>query len=133
MNIFTREWKVDICEASVQTAVKNVQRNELNDRICVELVKDDHSLPISILSNKPETKYALSMCNPPFYAQEKERVELRANKSTYSFAVSLLKKEKYKKCKHIDAKNNELYTKGGEEGFIKRMIDESVQLGQTIL
>ncbi|GAA5989747.1 hypothetical protein JCM5350_000126 [Sporobolomyces pararoseus] len=60
------------------------------------------------------------MCNPPFYTSMEE-IELSARqKELEPFAV-------------CTAANNELITTGGEVEFVKRMIEESLRIGPTIV
>ncbi|KAK8810715.1 hypothetical protein WA158_007290 [Blastocystis sp. Blastoise] len=96
----------DIDDISIQYAKENVKRNHLENFI--QIVKQENSDCIfkNILENNKEIHYDFSMCNPPFFIHQDEAC---TNPSTCCMGTS-----------------NELITKGGEEQFIVRYIDESI-------
>ncbi|KAJ2263042.1 hypothetical protein GGI01_001085, partial [Coemansia sp. RSA 376] len=116
----------DINEESVAIASQNVDQNELHDRIKVFLNTDRHTtLPLDALefplpnADIEGSNFAFCMCNPPFYESIDERLRLRQMKRG---APSL----------NTIAKDDELYTDGGEESFLSRLVDESVLCAKRI-
>ncbi|KAJ2488284.1 hypothetical protein IWW37_004933 [Coemansia sp. RSA 2050] len=110
----------DINAESVAIAQRNVDRNELQTRIKVFLNTDRlTTLPLTAPDFPlPEmdvdgASFAFCMCNPPFYENTDERQRLRQMKRG---APSL----------NTIAKDDELYTEGGEESFLSRLVDESI-------
>ncbi|KAJ1813488.1 hypothetical protein LPJ75_003168, partial [Coemansia sp. RSA 2598] len=109
----------DINAESVRTAVANVERNGLLERIQVYLNSDSKTkLPLD-RADFPGIKFTFSMCNPPFYSSEEEREALR-NAKAKAPSLSTL------------AKTDELFTEGGEERFLSDMADESKVFGDRI-
>ncbi|KAJ2013042.1 hypothetical protein GGI14_005563 [Coemansia sp. S680] len=116
----------DINEESVAIASQNVDQNELHDIIKVFLNTDRHTtLPLDALDfplpnmDIEGSNFAFCMCNPPFYESIDERLRLRQMKRG---APSL----------NTIAKDDELYTEGGEESFLSRLVDESVLCAKRI-
>ncbi|KAJ2826013.1 hypothetical protein GGI24_003013, partial [Coemansia furcata] len=110
----------DINEESMATALQNVNQNGLHSRIKVFLNTDRHTtLPLDALDfplpdvDADGSSFAFCMCNPPFYENIGERLRLREMKRG---APSL----------NTIAKDDELYTEGGEESFLSRLVDESI-------
>ncbi|KAJ2908717.1 hypothetical protein GGI21_002607, partial [Coemansia aciculifera] len=116
----------DINEDSVVTASTNVEQNHLQSRIKVFLNKDRQTtLPLDAPGFPQPTldadgaSFAFCMCNPPFYENSKEREHLRLIKCG---APSL----------NTIAKDDELFTEGGEEAFLSHLVDESAILAKRI-
>ncbi|KAJ2025467.1 hypothetical protein GGI06_000575 [Coemansia sp. S85] len=109
----------DINEDSVTIASRNVDRNELQSRIKVFLNTNRlTTLPLTTPGFPlPETdaggaSFAFCMCNPPFYESIDERQRLRQMKRGTPGL-------------NTTAKDDELYTDGGEESFLSGLVDES--------
>ncbi|KAJ2332262.1 Methyltransferase-like protein 16 [Coemansia sp. RSA 2681] len=116
----------DINEDSVATALANVAQNELQGRIKVFLNNDRQTtLPLDAPGfpqpnvDADGSSFAFCMCNPPFYESSDERERLRQMKLG---APSL----------NTIAKDDELYTEGGEEAFLARLVDESATMAGRI-
>ncbi|KAJ2859426.1 hypothetical protein GGH94_006113, partial [Coemansia aciculifera] len=116
----------DINEESVAIASQNVDQNELHSRIKVFLNTDRlTTLPLDAVDfplpdvDVEGSRFAFCMCNPPFYENINERLRLRQMKRE---APSL----------NTIAKDDELYTEGGEERFLSRLVDESVVCAKRI-
>jgi len=78
-----------------------------------------------ILESNTERVYDFSMCNPPFYSNQ---AELEGN------LENTRKPEKRHLPNSINtAQSHEsVYDNGGEVGFVKKMIDESIVFGNRI-
>lgn len=75
----------DVNSRSIEYAIKNVERNNLQDRIIVRYNPD----PNKIFILDDTTDYDFCMCNPPFYSSQEEIEQGLLNKelgpSTVSF------------------------------------------------
>ncbi|KAJ2158245.1 hypothetical protein GGF46_003922 [Coemansia sp. RSA 552] len=115
-------------EESVNVAQDNISRNSLQSRIqlylnadpTVTLPLDDEKFPQISDKDGDGSQFAFSMCNPPFYSGEDERRQLARQK------------DQAPHWGELSGKNEELYTEGGEEAFLSRMVSESAKLGPRI-
>ncbi|KAH9064375.1 S-adenosyl-L-methionine dependent methyltransferase [Lactarius vividus] len=104
----------DVDTVSITSAQANVDRNNLSERISV--LRADPTGPILFpLIQDPAASFDFSMCNPPFYASAEEVVRSAAAKALSPNAV----------CTGAEV---EMITAGGEEGFVSRMVRESLAL-----
>ncbi|KAJ1800229.1 hypothetical protein LPJ59_001247 [Coemansia sp. RSA 2399] len=110
----------DINQESVAVARQNVNANALDDRIQVYLNADRKEvLPIDSAgfpSLKPDADgsvFTFCMCNPPFYDSPEERQRLRQMKHVGRPTLD------------AGGKDDELYTEGGEEAFLSKLVEES--------
>ncbi|RCI01687.1 hypothetical protein CU098_007428 [Rhizopus stolonifer] len=101
----------EINARSLSYATKNVEKNCLQDRIQLEYNRD----PNKIFLLEKDISYAFCMCNPPFYSSQEEIERGLANKELEPSAV-------------CTGNQDEMITEGGEYGFVKRMILESLEL-----
>ncbi|KAI8978907.1 hypothetical protein BDB01DRAFT_852136 [Pilobolus umbonatus] len=106
----------EIDERSIEYAVKNIQRNHLEDRIEVKHNTDPDKMFLIANGNR---QYAFSMCNPPFYSSVEEIEECLSFKESEPSAT-------------CQGSTNEMITVGGEYEFIKKMIIESMKLKTRI-
>ncbi|XP_050440218.1 U6 small nuclear RNA (adenine-(43)-N(6))-methyltransferase [Adelges cooleyi] len=98
----------DINKESVESASKNILKNNLLDRINVlEVSEWDSLLPV-----KKNEHYDFCMCNPPFHCQQ------------------VLNTSDEDDCDK--ANSCEMYTAGGEVDFVKKIISESERLLNSI-
>ncbi|KAJ1739157.1 hypothetical protein LPJ68_004930 [Coemansia sp. RSA 1086] len=116
----------DINSESIACAQKNVAANHMQSKIRLFLNSDQNvTLPLDaegFPSNEADADgsvFTFSMCNPPFYKSQDERQQLARFKARLPSLDT-------------NGKDEELYAEGGEEGFLTRMIDESVKLGKHI-
>ncbi|EFC46463.1 predicted protein, partial [Naegleria gruberi] len=118
-------WKFiasDICEESLEFAKKNVEMNEFQNDIClVKVDKESGDILKSLIPSLKE-KYGNSnvewvnsfdsvhftMCNPPFFDVDEE-----------------IKRNPNNDCR---GNENEMITEGGEETFVKNMMNDSFYL-----
>ena len=103
----------DIDAQSVEYAERNVQQNNLTERIRVARV--DPSGPIL-----PSATFDFTMCNPPFYGSREEVLQSAEAKELGPSAV----------CTGTD---NEMITPGGEVAFVRLTVEESLVLGTRCL
>ncbi|KAF8263124.1 hypothetical protein EI94DRAFT_1773028 [Lactarius quietus] len=97
-------------------ATGNVDRNGLSERISV--LPADPTGPILFpLTQDPAASFDFSMCNPPFYASAEEVASSAAAKALSPNAV----------CTGSEV---EMITDGGEQGFVSRMVRESLAIGE---
>jgi 23S rRNA (adenine1618-N6)-methyltransferase len=82
-----------------------------------------------ILANiiKPDERFDLTICNPPFHASFREAADATSTKWK---KLGVMKKPTFL---NFGGQKNELWTKGGEAGFIRKMIEESVKYGKQAL
>ncbi|KAJ2780119.1 ATP-dependent DNA/RNA helicase [Coemansia javaensis] len=117
----------DVNAESIAAARANVGRNGLQDRIALFLSRDRaatlpldaEGFPLPPSTAADGSAFAFSMCNPPFYRDRAEREQLARAKSRPPGLST-------------DGKDDELYTAGGEDAFLARMVDESARLGARI-
>ncbi|KLO08027.1 hypothetical protein SCHPADRAFT_624344 [Schizopora paradoxa] len=104
----------EIDELSQQSALKNISQNELSSRIRV--VKTSEHDPILLpLFQDDGVMYTFTMCNPPFYSSSDD-VERSAEGKAF---------EPNGVCTGSD---NEMIVEGGEAAFVRRIVDESVNV-----
>ncbi|KAI9010990.1 hypothetical protein CLU79DRAFT_446415 [Phycomyces nitens] len=102
----------DIDQRSIEYARKNIERNQLQDRIT--LIHNTDPNRLFLWDKIPlDKKFAFCMCNPPFYSSQDE---IRENSQAKFLEPSAA-------CTGTKA---EMITEGGEYGFIERMIKESI-------
>lgn len=101
----------DIDPVSIEWAQQNIQRNSWEHKISLKLVTNKGGiLQPDVLP--ADHMYDFSMCNPPFFEYEAQKIE---NPKQICAAT-----------------HGELVTEGGEEAFIKQMIDDSLILKEKI-
>lgn len=76
---------------------------------------------------KPDERFDLTICNPPFHASFREAADATSTKWK---KLGVMKKPTFL---NFGGQKNELWTKGGEAGFIRKMIEESVKYGKQVL
>ncbi|OCB86054.1 hypothetical protein A7U60_g6952 [Sanghuangporus baumii] len=108
-------WLLEIDPISFESAVDNVQQNNLADRIMVMKVAspDFIFVPFQMEQNR---MFTFTMCNPPFYA-DAEEIERSAGSKEL---------EPNSACTGAEV---EMITPGGEETFVARMVMESTSAG----
>lgn len=72
-----------------------------------------------VVDESPVQQYDFSMCNPPFFASQEERLgEAAASEQTKRPAPSTFSR----------GTATEMITGGGEVGFVRRMIADSLEV-----
>ena len=109
----------DIDSASLAWARKIVAANpSLAGRIQLRLQSSPAALFAGVV--RPGEKFAASMCNPPFHASRAE-----AMAGTLRKLKNLGGTRPKEPVLNFGGQSNELWCRGGEAGFIRRMIQES--------
>ncbi len=111
----------DIDSIAIQSANRIISsNNSLKDTIECRL----QTASSAILKNmiRSSEVFDLSICNPPFHASLAE-----ANAGTERKWKNLNLKKTSKITLNFGGQNNELWCEGGEEAFVKKMIEESAQ------
>lgn len=111
----------EIDEVSYQVACKNVEVNNLQSMITVKKVSDDTLLASAVDKDRC---YEFCMCNPPFYSCE---TELDPKIISHSRKLSRAPPHNAPTGSTL-----ELASPGGEIGFIKRMLHDSMKLKNLI-
>ncbi|KAI5301291.1 hypothetical protein KEM55_006094 [Ascosphaera atra] len=105
-------WKFTATEIdgrNYESATRNVKLNDLESRITV--LKKTDSDPLLSLDGSLD----FTMCNPPFYASERELIQLASKKSRPPFSA----------C--TGAPVEMIYAPNGEVSFIQRIVEESTR------
>jgi 23S rRNA (adenine1618-N6)-methyltransferase len=76
---------------------------------------------------KPDERFDVTICNPPFHASFREAADATSTKWK---KLGVMKKPTFL---NFGGQKNELWTKGGEAGFVRKMIEESVAYGKQVL
>ncbi|MCP9766479.1 23S rRNA (adenine(1618)-N(6))-methyltransferase RlmF [Lacihabitans sp. LS3-19] len=115
----------DIDSLAVKKAEAIVSQNEnLNGDIEIRLQSNSKHFFKGIV--KPDEKFDLTMCNPPFHASAEEAAAQSLRKVN-----NLTGKQNTKAKLNFGGKNNELWYEGGELWFIISMIRESVAFADS--
>ena len=129
----------DIDPISIEYANKNIQSNiHLEDAISCVLQKNTESIFKGIL--QADTKYELTMCNPPFHRSIEEATQgsqrkwqnLNIAKDKAQKTTKNIKKNQEVKL-NFGGQNAELWCTGGELTFIKKIIKESCHYQSQVL
>ncbi|KAJ5836328.1 hypothetical protein N7447_002354 [Penicillium robsamsonii] len=107
----------DIDSNNIRTSQHNVALNNLESRI--RIVDSDPDGPLFPLEKLGCQTLDFTMCNPPFYTSSYELNKSAEQKERDPFSV----------CTGAEV---EMVTNGGEVAFVKKMIDESLQLRDRI-
>lgn len=109
----------DIDPIAISIANGIIKDNALTEVIEIRHQKSSSNIFEGVLKDDP-TIFDISMCNPPFHSSLSE-----ANAGTQRKWRNLKKKTR---ALNFGGQSNELWCPGGEVAFIKRMIDESIQV-----
>jgi 23S rRNA (adenine1618-N6)-methyltransferase len=114
----------DIDAAAIRSAKNIVEANSLAKAISI---RKQHSAT-QIFSDiiLPTETFDLTICNPPFHASSAE-----AQAGTARKWKNLGKPEKADLTLNFGGKNTELWYPGGEERFVRQMIEESVGFAKS--
>ncbi|KAF8166825.1 S-adenosyl-L-methionine dependent methyltransferase [Pholiota molesta] len=109
------DWRMigtELDEYSYAFAQKNVSVNGMESRIDVRRARADGPILFPL---EDEVNFEFTMCNPPFYASAQEVIELAEDKELPPNAV----------CTGSEVEM--IYSDGGEAGFVRRMVEESIK------
>lgn len=112
----------DIDPVAIKSAKNIIATNDsLKDAIELRLQTSSSAIFRNII--KPDEVFDMSICNPPFHASSAE-----AEAGTERKWKNLGIKKDNKTALNFGGKNNELWCQGGEEAFVRKMIEQSAQL-----
>lgn len=118
----------DIDPIAIKTADLMVKSNKnLHSFIKLRLQKDEKSIFTGII--KPQDRFTLTLCNPPFHSSMENAFAGNIRK------VNNLSKSKVKNSTaqlNFGGQKNELCCAGGEIAFLKQMCKESKYYGQQV-
>ncbi|HEX8425412.1 23S rRNA (adenine(1618)-N(6))-methyltransferase RlmF [Hymenobacter sp.] len=130
--IGTREynWRfvgADIDPVAIRAAKHMVAANSvLAGRIDFRL--QNHAEDIFEGIVKPREEFDLTVCNPPFHASAEEALASNQRKTRNLGQGQILEP-----TPNFGGKNTELWYEGGEELFVRRMVEQSVPLATRVL
>lgn len=111
----------DIDPVAIKSANLIIATNDtLNDAIECRLQTASSAIFRNII--KPDDKFDMSICNPPFHASLAQ-----ATAGTERKWNNLNPNKNNKSTLNFGGQNNELWCKGGEKAFIQKMIEESIE------
>jgi 23S rRNA (adenine1618-N6)-methyltransferase len=113
----------DIDHIAVNSAKNMVEANKLGKAITIRKQSSSSDIFHGII--KPGEKFNATICNPPFHASMQE-----AMKGTSRKWKNLGHKQP-SAALNFGGKNAELWCEGGEERFVRRMIEESTQFAEN--
>lgn len=77
---------------------------------------------------KPREEFDLTVCNPPFHASEEEALAANQRKTR-----NLGQQKTPEPVLNFGGRNTELWYTGGEEAFVRNLVEQSVPLGPRVL
>ncbi|MBC7696613.1 MAG: 23S rRNA (adenine(1618)-N(6))-methyltransferase RlmF [Burkholderiales bacterium] len=116
----------DIDAVAIKVAKQIISSNALTDSIECRLQADPSFIFNNIL--KPNEMVDITMCNPPFHSSAAE-----AESGTERKWKNLKYKQPSKPLLNFGGQNSELWCKGGEVSFIRKMIEESAFISNSSL
>lgn len=122
IGITTYGWDFTVSDIE-QSSLDNVQNiinsnKTLQSKINSKLQTNKHNIFKNII--EPNDKYDFTMCNPPFHSSQEEAI-----KGSFRKVKNLTKDKNTDLILNFAGQANELWCKGGEAAFIKKMIKES--------
>lgn len=125
-------WKMvgaDIDKVAVAAAKANIAKTKsLQEKIEIRHQENNANIFDGII--KPSEYFDFTLCNPPFYASEKDA--LRATLRKVSNLNSDNNISEKNPVRNFGGQANELWVNGGEALFIKRMIKQSVDFKSQV-
>jgi 23S rRNA (adenine1618-N6)-methyltransferase len=116
----------DIDDRAIKSAKSIVAINDLAKTITIRKQNSVQNMFSGVINTAE--RFALTMCNPPFHASTEE-----AMAGTERKWKNLGHTEKAQPTLNFGGKNAELWCEGGEERFIRRMINESAGFAKQCL
>ena len=110
----------DIDPVAIESANKIISLNPAIEKL-VEIRQQKNKSAIFTGILKPKEVFDLTICNPPFHSSLKE-----AQVGTFTKWTNLGGKQTQKTLLNFGGQGTELWTAGGEAGFINRMVEQSV-------
>ncbi|MGC1329533.1 23S rRNA (adenine(1618)-N(6))-methyltransferase RlmF, partial [Pseudomonas sp.] len=118
----------DIDSVALASARAIVQANKLDKGISLRPQDNARHILTGLL--KPDERFDLTLCNPPFHASLEE-----ATRGSQRKWRALGKADPKRKLPVLNfgGQSNELWCEGGEIRFVTQLINESVGVGQQVL
>lgn len=116
----------DIDAVAVRSARDIIEANGLTEQISIRKQNAKEHIFKGVINTGE--KFALTVCNPPFHASLKEATE--GNERKWK---NLGSQQKGGARLNFGGRQNELWCAGGEEGFVRKMITESVAFASSVL
>lgn len=117
----------DISKEALENVHNIVQEDEtLNDAIKVKHQENIHDIFDNVIEEKD--KFTFTLCNPPFHKSQKE-----ATQGSLRKIKNLNKTQEAQLKLNFGGQSNELWCKGGEVLFIKKMIRQSALYKHNVL
>lgn len=79
---------------------------------------------------RPGERFDLTLCNPPFHASSSAAAQSSARKWE---KLGRANRPRVQPTRNFGGHGHELWCRGGELGFVRQMIEESVELGSSVL
>ncbi|MBK9248717.1 MAG: 23S rRNA (adenine(1618)-N(6))-methyltransferase RlmF [Ignavibacteria bacterium] len=115
----------DIDQVALSSASEIIEKNSnLKGKIELRLQKNANDIFHGIIQQ--DERFTLTICNPPFHASFEE-----AQAGTLRKLSNLHQKRITKPTLNFGGQNNELWCAGGEENFIKIMINQSKDFAES--
>lgn len=121
MNCAWKMFALEIDKDNVKFAQENISRNQLNDNVIVIAQDDKLSLFDKLFEYDPRQK-TFCICNPPFFRSSDEVINSQNRTG----------KRKPPKSKNSGSPSELVFEDGGELGFVKRILTESIELREKI-
>lgn len=118
------EWKMFALETdscSIKFAQDNIKRNQMDDRVTVVSQDNDTTIFETLFRECPDQK-SFCMCNPPFFSSP-DAVTNSANRTG---------NRKRPRSKNSGTSTELVFENGGELGFVKKILAESLELREKI-
>jgi 23S rRNA (adenine1618-N6)-methyltransferase len=113
----------EVDKDSLRNAQEIIDKNSKLNKIALRPQQFKNSILENII--QPDDEFDVVICNPPFY---KNRFEAEQKNRRKSQNLQLEEDEGV----NFGGRSNELWYKGGEEAFIKKMISESLQFKDQV-
>jgi len=114
----------DVDATAIRNAHAIISANPALQSITILMQRNSEKLFGGMI--RPDDYFDLTLCNPPFFASQKE-AEAQARRKWRN-----LKGDKASVKRNFGGQGNELWCEGGELAFIKRMIHESVEFSAQV-
>lgn len=108
---------------SLENAKLLIEKNKALENVHLRKQKYKNKILETIIQSDDD--FDLVVCNPPFY-KNRHDAEAKNNRKVKNLKL------KPEKRSNFGGQSNELWYKGGEEGFIKKMVEESVQFKNQV-
>ncbi|MBF4470055.1 23S rRNA (adenine(1618)-N(6))-methyltransferase RlmF [Flavobacterium sp. HJJ] len=123
----------DIDENALQNCKKIIGQNpKLTEAVSLQLQVNSRFIFKNIIT--PEDRFTFTICNPPFHSSSEEaaknnlrKVNNLASNASKAMTRGRTERNEVKPVLNFGGHNAELWCEGGELGFVKQMIFESVK------